>query len=169
MEINTVMKETIYSILQEPTREKFVEYLLNGGGEQDNVDFKEKMIDHQKLSEVILGIANNGGGVIIFGIKENDDGTIEAVGLEQLKDKEKVTSKLQKYLPEALHINVIDYDFTNENYSKLNGKLFQMICIECNDLDLPYVWKKIRMVLKGCIFIEEEPKLLKQICKKLRK
>ena len=37
MEINTVMKETIYSILQEPTREKFVEYLLNGGGEQDNV------------------------------------------------------------------------------------------------------------------------------------
>lgn len=30
MEINTVMKETIYSILQEPTREKFVEYLLNG-------------------------------------------------------------------------------------------------------------------------------------------
>ena len=67
MEINTVMKETIYSILQEPTREKFVEYLLNGGGEQDNVDFKEKMIDHQKLSEVILGIANNGGGVIICG------------------------------------------------------------------------------------------------------
>ena len=107
MEINTVMKETIYSILQEPTREKFVEYLLNGGGEQDNVDFKEKMIDHQKLSEVILGIANTGGGVIIFGIKENDDGTIEAVGLEQLEDKEKVTSKLQKYLPEALHINVI--------------------------------------------------------------
>ena len=87
MEINTVMKETIYSILQEPTREKFVEYLLNGGGEQDNVDFKEKMIDHQKLSEVILGIANNGGGVIIFGIKENDDGTIEAVGLEQLEDR----------------------------------------------------------------------------------
>ena len=107
MEINTVMKETIYSILQEPTREKFVEYLLNGGGEQDNVDFKEKMIDHQKLSEVILGIANTGGGVIIFGIKENDNGTIEAVGLEQLEDKEKVTSKLQKYLPEALHINVI--------------------------------------------------------------
>ena len=162
MEINTVMKETIYSILQEPTREKFVEYLLNGGGEQDNVDFKEKMIDHQKLSEVILGIANNGGGVIIFGIKENDDGTIEAVGLEQLKDKEKVTSKLQKYLPEALHINVIDYDFTNENYSKLNGKLFQMICIECNDLDLPYVWKKdTDGVEAGCIFYRRGTKTIK--------
>ncbi len=79
MEINYnvgKVKEAVYNVLQEPTRENFMDILDNGFGEQDNLDFKEQWIDFQKLSEIILGIANSGGGVIILGVKENENGTL---------------------------------------------------------------------------------------------
>ena len=63
-------KELVYNILQEPTREKFIDILYNGFGEQDNLDFKEQWIDRQKIAEIILGIANSGGGALIFGVKK---------------------------------------------------------------------------------------------------
>lgn len=155
-------KELVYNILQEPTREKFIDILDNGFGEQDNLDFKEQWIDNQKLSEIILGIANTGGGAIIFGIKENEDGTLLATGLEQLEDKEKITSKIQKFLPDVLEVTILDFDFTNENYSKLNGKLFQVLCINSKEIELPYVWKKDSNGAEvGCIFYRRGTKTVK--------
>ena len=37
-------KELVYKILQEPTREKFIDIIDNGFGELDNLDFKELLI-----------------------------------------------------------------------------------------------------------------------------
>lgn len=88
------IKESMYRFLQEPTRENFTGLVFNGIGEQDGIDFKKVWIEEQKLAEIILGMANMGGGVIIFGIDEKDNGTIEAVGLEKIIDKEKQYSKI---------------------------------------------------------------------------
>lgn len=69
-------------------------------GEQDNIDFKEEWISNTKLCEIMLGMANCGGGVIIFGIKEKEDGTVDAVGLEKIEDKADIANKCKKFLPE---------------------------------------------------------------------
>lgn len=155
-------KELVYNILQEPTREKFIDILYNGFGEQDNLDFKEQWIDPQKIAEIILGIANSGGGALIFGVKENDDGTLSAVGLNQLEDKEKEHSKIQKFLPDILDFQTYDFDFNGENYSKVNGKLFQILCISSKEIELPYVWKKDSNGAEaGCIFYRRGTKTIK--------
>lgn len=162
-------KELIYKILQEPTREKFIDILYNGFGEQDNLDFKEQWIEPQKIAEIILGIANSGGGALIFGVKENNDGTLSAVGLNKLADKEKENSKIQKFLPDILNFQIYDFNFNGENYSKVNGKLFQMLCISSKEIELPYVWKKDSNGAGQSLavyFIVEEQKLLRLICKK---
>ena len=70
------IKEMVYDVLQNPTRENFIDILDNGLGEQDNLDFKVQWIEAQKLAEILLGIANSGGGAIILGVKENEDGTV---------------------------------------------------------------------------------------------
>ena len=64
------IKEMVYDVLQNPTRENFIDILDNGLGEQDNLDFKVQWIEAQKLAEILLGIANSGGGAIILGVKE---------------------------------------------------------------------------------------------------
>lgn len=155
-------KELVYKILQEPTREKFIDIIDNGFGELDNLDFKEQWIDHQKIAEIILEIANSGGGAVIFGVKENDDGTLSATGLNQLEDKEKVHSKIQKFLPDILEFSIYDFDFNGENYSKVNGKLFQILCINSKEIELPYVWKKDSNGAEaGCIFYRRGTKTIK--------
>ena len=47
------IKEMVYDVLQNPTRENFIDILDNGLGEQDNLDFKVQWIEAQKLAEII--------------------------------------------------------------------------------------------------------------------
>ncbi len=158
----TMIKETVYNLLQEPTRENFIDLWQNGFGEQDNLDFKVEWIDYQKLSEIMLGIVNAGGGAIILGVKENDDGTLEAIGLKKLEDKEIIHDKIQKYLPNNLEFTIGDFDFTNESYSKIEGKLFQIVFIHCKEIELPYVWMKDSNEAEvGCIFYRRGTKTVK--------
>lgn len=158
----SIFKESIYNVLQNPTRENLLDIFDNSFGEQDNLDFKEIWIDMQKLSEITLGIANSGGGAVIIGVKENDDGTLDPIGLAELEGKEKIHSKLNKFLPDALRSNVYDFDFTGESYSKIKGKLFQILIINSNDADLPYIWKKdSNGVESGCIFFRRGTKTVR--------
>ena len=100
------IKEMVYDVLQNPTRENFIDILDNGLGEQDNLDFKVQWIEAQKLAEILLGIANSGGGAIILGVKENEDGTLESIGLSKIEDKEKINSKMAKFLPEKIKFEI---------------------------------------------------------------
>lgn len=135
-------KDIMYDFLQDPSREKFVDLVLNGDGEQNNLDFKEKWIEYQKISELILGIANSGGGTIIFGISELSDGTFENKGLDKLEDKANIESKVRKFLPDVVKFEVLDFDFSGEVYSKLKNKLFQVMMIYSENELLPYIWNK---------------------------
>jgi len=49
-------------------------------------------------------MANTGGGVVILGVEEKEDGTIEAVGLEEIIDKEKQHSKISKFCQTQLNL-----------------------------------------------------------------
>lgn len=156
------IKELVYNILKNPTRENFIDIINNGLGEQDNLDFKIQWIDFQKMAELILGIANSGGGAIIIGVKENDDGTLESVGLTKIEDKEKLHSKIAKFLPESLSFEIADFDFSNENYSNLIGKFFQIILINSENIDLPYIWEKDSNTTEaGSIFFRRGTKTVK--------
>lgn len=156
------IKEMVYDVLQNPTRENFIDILDNGLGEQDNLDFKVQWIETQKLAEIILGIANSGGGAIILGVKENEDGTLESIGLSKIEDKEKLHSKMAKFLPETINYEIADFDFSNESYSKLTGRLFQLILIYSEDINLPYIWEKDSNTAEdGCIFFRRGTKTVK--------
>lgn len=98
------IKEMVYDVLQNPTRENFIDILDNGLGEQDNLDFKVQWIEAQKLAEILLGIANSGGGAIILGVKENEDGTLESIGLSKIEDKEKYIVRWQNFYQKQLNL-----------------------------------------------------------------
>ena len=136
------IKDALYEFLQEPTREKFTSLILEGTGEQDNIDFKETWIKEEKLAEIILAIANSGGGAIVIGVKENENGTTDAVGISKMEDKANISNKISKFLPETISYNVCDFDYTSEDYSKLKDKKFQVIFINSEEKKLPYVWNK---------------------------
>lgn len=138
----SVIKDVLYDFLQEPTRENFTALVLNGTGEQDNIDFKEIWIKEDKLAEIILGIANSGGGAIVIGIKENVDGTTDAVGISKIEDKANISSKISKFLPDTISFEVCDFDYSGEEYSKLKDKKFQVIFINSEEEKLPYVWSR---------------------------
>lgn len=62
------IKEGMYKFLQEPTREKFIDIVFNGVGEQNSIDFKKVWIEPQKLSEIILGMAKASRGKRVSGV-----------------------------------------------------------------------------------------------------
>lgn len=138
----SAIKDVLYDFLQVPTRENFTSLVLNGTGEQDNIDFKEVWIKEDKLAEIILAIANSGGGAIVIGIKENTDGTTDAVGISKIEDKANISSKISKFLPDTISFEVCDFDYSGEDYSKLKDKKFQVIFVNSEEEKLPYVWSK---------------------------
>ena len=156
------IKEYMYRFLQEPTRENFIDIVFNGVGEQNCIDFKKIWIEPQKLSEIILGMANTGGGVIVLGVEEKEDGTVEAIGLGEIFDKEKQHSKISKFLPDTVKFDIYDFDFSGETYSKIENKMYQMIQIHSDDRDLPYLWNKNSNENQiGCAFIRKGTKTVK--------
>lgn len=155
-------KDEMYQLLQNPTRENFIKVVFKGLGELDNLEYKREWISEQKLSEIILGIANSGGGAIIIGVYENDNGTYDPSGIDKLEDSEKKRSKLDKFLPVNIQYSILSFDFTDESYSKIKGKLFQIIIINSDKKELPYVWKKnTNEAEEGCIFYRRGTKTVK--------
>lgn len=150
-----------YDFFQNPTRENFVKIILKNTGEQDNLDFKARWIEEQKLAEIILGIANFGNGAIILGVEEFEDGRFESKGLDKFIDKADITSKLYRFLPNELKFEIFDFDFRGEIYSKLQNKLFQIIIIYSEDEKLPYILdNNINGSIKGTIYYRKGTKNL---------
>lgn len=148
------IKDIFYEFFQEPSRENFTKLLNHNTGEQNNIDFKKVWIRDEKLAEIILGMANCGGGAILFGIEEKEDGTVEVIGLEKVEDKANITNKIKKFLPENLTYTVLDFDYSGEEYSKLKDKKFQVLMVESKDEELPYIWNKDSNGTEvGCVFV----------------
>lgn len=157
----TELKELGYEFFQKPTRDNFVKLIFDNVGERDNLDFKEKWIDYKKLAKIMLGIANVGKGAIVFGVKEKEDCQFEPIGLEKLQDKANIESQLSKYIPKELDFDIIEFDFSGENYSALKDKLFQVVLVFPKDECLPYIVEKdLEDNEKGTIFYRKGTKTL---------
>lgn len=164
-----LFKENLYKVLTNPSREAFIDAVFNGVGEQDNLDFKESWTDYQKIAEIVLGMANIGGGTIVVGVKEINDGTLEAVGVTTLEDKEKLHSKIYNLLPDTVKFDIYNFDFTDESYDKIKGKMFQILVVNSNNIDLPYVLRKnTNDAEEGCIFYRRGTKTVKANTQEIR-
>jgi len=148
-------KDIMYEFFQNPTRENFTGLVSNHTGEQNNIDFKFEWIRDQKIAQIMLGMANTGGGAIIFGVAEDAKvGTTNAIGLNKIEDKGKLNSQIRRYIPQNLNFDIANFDYSGEEYSKLKDKKFQVLLVYSEDKYLPYICTKSGEELKnGSVYV----------------
>lgn len=148
------LKDIMYELLQNPIRENFSNFINNHTGEDDCIDFKKQWIEYFKIAQIVLGIANSGGGIIVFGVDETDSNSYIPCGLNEIKEKGEAYKSIRNYIPKKLNITIEDFDYTGEDYSKLKDKKYQVIFIIPKEEDLPYVCEKDGEKLKsGAVYI----------------
>ncbi|MFQ6880182.1 MAG: helix-turn-helix domain-containing protein [Oscillospiraceae bacterium] len=138
--MNLQIKDKFYDeFIKEPTKENFRKFLDKNCGELDEIDFKQEWIDKGALSKIILAMANSRGGIIVIGVKENDDGTLDPVGIEDLKDKADINNSILKYVPRSLDYEIFDFPYETSEYEKVQNKKFQMIFVHDTPERLPFI------------------------------
>jgi predicted HTH transcriptional regulator len=165
-----VVPFVLQSFLKNPSHENLKEVLLHNSGETDFLDFKMKWSDFSKLAKHILAIANSGGGSIIVGVTQNEDGAASLIGVkdEHYIDKADIDNKLQHLLPKYLKYRVEDFYFSTSENAALNGKLFQVLLIEYDPKYVPYTSISNRNELRyGAIYIRQGTKSLEATNEKL--
>ena len=115
---------------------------IGENGRRNLIDFKEQMPDGGKLAKTILGIANSGGGIIVFGVSQiKSDNAFRLQGLPKFIDKADFIKRIEKYVSYKLVtlIEVRDYKFKSSDDVELAGKKFQIILIEDDPISLPHI------------------------------
>lgn len=136
------MKDTVYDLLQEPTLDKFREFIRNNTGEHNSIDFKKQWIEGNQLAKEMLAIANSGGGIIVFGVAEGEDGSNDVSGLQELKDPADVSNEIKNFLSSDLKYELYPFSFTTSEYKELEGHHYQMMVIEDRPEFIPFMAKK---------------------------
>ena len=141
-------KDIIYSLLQEPTLDNFREFIKNHTGEHNSIDFKQHWVEGPHLAKLMLAIANSGGGIIVFGIAEAEDGSADVTGLSELKDPAIISNEIKNYLSSDLKYEVYNFSYTSSEYEELIGRHYQMMSIDDTPEYIPFLAKKESEQLK---------------------
>lgn len=136
------MKDIIYNLLKEPSLERFREFIRNNTGEHNSIDFKKQWIEGAHLAKLMLAIANSGGGIIIFGVSESEDGSADVSGLSELKDPAIVSNDIKKFISSDLKYEIYNFSYTSSEYEDLIGKHYQMMVIDDTPQYIPFLSKK---------------------------
>ncbi len=139
METKKSFKEDFFNFFDDPNRTKLRDLLKNNLGEFNDLDFKQDYCSYSKIAKHILGIANTGDGALIFGVKQNNDGSLESIGLTKVEDKTVIGKSIQKYLPKNLRYEIVDFIYADSEYGKLVGKKFQVIFVNYEKEYIPFV------------------------------
>lgn len=142
MSLSKKQHEGFAKFFEKPTRESLRSLIKENIGETDYLDFKETWVQFPKLSKHILAFSNSGGGAIIVGVKENDDGTTVPVGLDEFQDKEKISKGVAKYLPPDVLWEVFEFSYEDSEYPSLKGKKFQVMLVEYDAQFIPFLCLK---------------------------
>lgn len=142
MEFPKQLKDQVYVLLQEPTLDKFREFLHTQMGEHNAIDFKSQWIEDAALAKEMLALANSQGGFIIFGVAENEDKSIRVDGLPKIKDKAVISNGIKKFISSNLKYEIYDFSYTTSEYEALNNKKFQMLVVEDTPEYIPFLSKK---------------------------
>lgn len=148
MEFPKQLKDQVYSLLQEPTLEKFREFLHAQMGEHNSIDFKSQWIENSALAKEMLALANSYGGFIVFGVAEDEDKSIRIDGLPEIKDKAVISNGIKNYISSNLKYEIYDFSYTTSEYEALKDKHFQMLVVEDVPEYIPFLSKKESNSLK---------------------
>ena len=133
-------KDNFYNdFLKSPSKDTFQNFIHNNLGELDNIDFKESWVSKDKLSKIVLAMANSNGGIIVFGIKENDDGSLTPVGLKAFRDKADIGHEVSSFISPNLDYEILDFDYDSPLYSEATHTKFQMLIVHYTPERLPFV------------------------------
>jgi len=131
--------EEFARFLEQPSRETLRDLLANRVGEFDQLDFKKQWIDDAPLARHMLGMANSGGGCLVFGVEQNDNGTLVPIGLSALRDRSNLHDGVGKFLPHKLAYDLRDFDYHSSEYPLLIGKRFQVLFVDDTPRYLPFI------------------------------
>jgi predicted HTH transcriptional regulator len=165
-----VVPHSLQTFLKNPSHDNLKELLLHNSGETDFLDFKMKWNNFSKLAKHILAIANSGGGSIIVGVSQDEEGIAALSGVreEDYIDKADIDNKLQHLLPKYLKYRVEDFYFSNHEHPGLNNKLFQVLLIEYDPKYVPYTSVSNQNELRyGAVYIRQGTKSLEATNEKL--
>lgn len=138
--VNPQIKDHFYDqFLKEPTKDNFRDFMKKSCGELNEMDFKETWIDKGSLAKIMLAMANNGGGIIVFGVKENEDNTFDILGLDSLKDTADISNSISRLVSSSLDYEVFNFVFDSDVYGKFENKKFQIMVIHDTPERLPFV------------------------------
>lgn len=138
--VNPQIKDHFYDqFLKEPTKDNFRDFMKKSCGELNEMDFKETWIDKGPLAKIMLAMANNGGGIIVFGVKENEDNTFDILGLDSLKDTADISNSISRLVSSSLDYEVFNFVFDSDIYGKFENKKFQIMVIHDTPERLPFV------------------------------
>lgn len=138
--VNPQIKDHFYDqFLKEPTKDNFRDFMKKSCGELNEMDFKETWVDKGPLAKIMLAMANNGGGIIVFGVKENEDNTFDILGLDSLKDTADISNSISRLVSSSLDYEVFNFVFDSDVYGKFENKKFQIMVIHDTPERLPFV------------------------------
>ena len=138
--MNPQIKDHFYDqFLKEPTKDNFWDFMKKSCGELNEMDFKETWIDKGPLAKIMLAMANNGGGIIVFGVKENEDNTFDILGLDSLKDTADISNSISRLVSSSLDYEVFNFVFDSDVYGEFENKKFQIMVIHDTPERLPFV------------------------------
>jgi predicted HTH transcriptional regulator len=164
-----IYPKSLQHFMKNPSHESLKELLLHNTGETDFLDFKTKWTEFSKMAKHVLAIANSGGGCIIVGVSENDEGAISLTGLNEddFLDKADIDNKLENLLPKYLKYRTEDFHFKNEQLT-LRNKRFQVLIIEYDPKYVPYTSVVHRNELRyGAIYMRQGTKSIEATNDKL--
>lgn len=134
------LKDRLADFFSDPSKQSFIN-IVDSIEEKDYLECKGEWIKKGKLSKHILAMANTEGGAIIIGVSENDDGTLKPTGLDKLRDEATFGDKIEKYIPDSIRsqYSLKSYEYDPNAYPDVANKKFQVIFVERNDLNVPFV------------------------------
>lgn len=136
------IKEQAADLFNAPNRVKFREFLKTNTGEYDDIEFKGDYIECPKLAKHIIAMANSGGGMIIFGMEEDEQNKLTPIGIDII-DKTKIKQKLAEYIPETLEYEIHDFHYEDEvEWKNIKNMNFSMIIVEYKPRKIPFLSKK---------------------------
>jgi len=133
--------ETYARFFEQPSREGLRELLKANPGELRSLDFKESWPDSPRFAKHVLALANSGGGCLVLGVAEAEDGALVPVGLASFRDKAKIVDGLGRFLPSyALGlVDVVDFGYDAAEYPTLVGKRFQVVFVDDDPTHIPFL------------------------------
>lgn len=134
------IKDKFYDeFLKEPTKDNFRLFLEKNCGELDEVDFKEQWIDKGHLAKTILSMGNSRGGIIVVGVREENNGDLTPIGLDLFKDKATISDEIAKYIPSGLDYEIFDFNYESSEYVAVQNKKFQLLIVNDTPDRLPFI------------------------------